>query len=236
MDPALYFTLVLSGLHVATLLAVWGVFSLLFARGIGVRFQVAGGKAPDAELLRAAARETLAGQLGFALLVYFAVYPLWQARGGSMEAPLPGVVTTGLHLLVFILANDTIFYWAHRGLHTRYCFQRIHARHHRFRYVRGPVAEYAHPLENAANLVAFFAGPVLMGSPFPVVALWTVVRIFETVEAHSGYAFTASASRHAFHHLYASKGCLGSFFGIWDRLMGTDVQWRAWRKEQPTDL
>ena len=48
----------------------------------------------------------------------------------------------------------------------------------------------------------------------------------------AAYAFTRLASRHAFHHLYAAKGCLGSFFGIWDRIMGTDRQWRAWRREQ----
>jgi len=164
MDPQLAFTLVLSGLHLATLLAVWGVFAWLFVRSVAPARQVAGGKAPDPKLLSAATRETLVGQLAFALLVYFVVYPAWRAMGGRMDAPLDPL-QLAWHLPVFILANDTIFYWSHRGLHTRWWFQRVHARHHRFRYVRGPVAEYAHPLENAANFVAFFAGPVLLGSP-----------------------------------------------------------------------
>lgn len=231
MEPRLVFALVLTFLHLATLLAVWGVFSWLFRRGVAPERQVAGGRAPDAKLLRAATRETLTGQPLFALLLYFVVYPAWQAMGGQMDAPLEPLWLVLLHLLAFVLVNDTLFYWSHRGLHTRWWFQRVHARHHRFRYVRGPVAEYAHPLENAANFVAFFAGPVLLGSPFVVVAIWVVVRIFETFEAHSGYAFSASASRHAYHHLYASKGCYGSFFGFWDGLMGTDASWRQWRRE-----
>jgi sterol desaturase/sphingolipid hydroxylase (fatty acid hydroxylase superfamily) len=79
------------------------------------------------------------------------------------------------------------------------------------------------------NFVAFFAGPIAIASPFGIVAIWIVVRMFETVEAHSGYAFTGSSSRHAFHHLHAQRGCYGSFFSPWDRLMGTDKLWRQQR-------
>ena len=229
MEPQLAFALLVSALHTGTLLAVWGAASFMLRRNALPRFQVAAGKAPDPELSRLARREVLfQGQLLFPVLCYFAVYPAWAHAGGRMVGwdSLPQLA---LHLLLFILIEDTLFYWAHRLLHTRVLFRHIHARHHRFRHVRGFVAEYAHPLEDAVNFVAFFLGPILLGSPFAIVAVWIVVRMFETVEAHSGYAFSGSASRHAFHHLHAQRGCYGSFFSPWDKLLGTDRAWRAQR-------
>lgn len=229
MDARLRFTLAVSLLHSLTVLAAWGVFSWMFRRGIARRFQVGGGKSPSPELARWALRDLPVGHVLFPPLVYFTVYPLWVARGGSIDAgwePLPWLL---LHLLAFIAIEDTIFYWTHRLLHTRFLFRHVHAKHHRFRYVRVPATEFAHPLESAINFVALFAGPVWFGSPYPTVLVWMVVRMLETTEAHSGYAFTGVSSRHAFHHLHAQRGCYGSFLSPWDWLLGTDRKWREWR-------
>jgi 4-alpha-methyl-delta7-sterol-4alpha-methyl oxidase len=225
MDPRLYFTLTVSVLHTVTLLVGWGLASWMLRRGWLPAYQVASGQAPGSAQSRPAILEVLGGQIAFGLLAYLLVYPLWRANGGSF-APAASLLQMAGHLLVFILCEDTIFYWAHRGLHMRWWFRHVHARHHRFRYVRGFTAEYAHIAENWMNLVAFFAGPILLGSPFAIVALWIVVRMLETAEAHSGYAFSNSASRHAFHHLYPQRGCYGSFFSPWDRLLDTDRTWR----------
>ena len=226
------FTLLLAALHTLTLLALTGLFALLFRLGIARRFQVAGGNPPDAALYRSAQRELLIGHAAFGLVCYLAVYPLWIAAGGSMSASWPSPLTVPLHLLAFIAIEDKIFYWGHRALHTRWLFSHVHYRHHRFRMVRGHVAEYAHPLENVLNLVATFAGPIAFGTPLPVFALWIVLRMAETLEAHSGYAFTGVSSRHSFHHLHAQRGCYGSFFGPWDWLLGTDRLWREQRQAQ----
>lgn len=232
MPPQLGFALLLSALHTLTLFSLTALFGWLFRRGIGRRFQIAGGKAPDAALERAALREVVIGQAAFPLVCYFAVYPLWTMAGGSMAAGWPAALVVLLHLLAFIAVEDTIFYWGHRLLHTRWLFSHVHYRHHRFRIVRGHVAEYAHPLESLLNLIAFFAGPIALGSPLPVFAIWIVVRMAETVEAHSGYAFTGSSSRHSFHHLHAQRGCYGSFMSPWDRLLGSDRLWRQQRSTQ----
>ena len=232
MDPQLRFALVLGTLHTAALLAVWGVFAVLLRLGLAKRFQVAAGRASNPALARRSHLELAVGQLGFVALVYAVVYPLWIRSGGQMGAAWPSALELALHLVAFILIQDTIFYWSHRTLHRPSLYRRIHARHHYFRYVRVPVAEFAHPVENAINFVAFFAGPVLLGSPFEFVAIWVVLRMIETTEAHSGYAFTTVSSRHAFHHMYAAKGCYGSFISPWDRVCGTDRQWRAWRRAQ----
>lgn len=231
LGDRLFFSLAVSGLHSLTLLSVWGLFAWMFHRGVARDRQVVGGKAPDRLLMQRAVREVALGQLGFIPMMYFVVHPLWQMGGGRFGAPAPGGLEVLWQLLVFVLVNDTLFYWSHRALHTRTLYKRVHGRHHRFRHVRGPSAEFAHPIENLANLIAFFAGPCLLGAHFTTLCIWVVIRMAETVEAHSGYAITNSASRHAFHHLYAAKGCYGSFFSPWDRLLGTDRHWQSWRRE-----
>lgn len=231
LPPQLRFALATAVLHTSTLLAVWAAASTFTRLGWFERFRVAAGKAPDTALSKKAIGEVLVGQLLFVVLVYFTVYPLWAAMGGRFVS-WSAWWQVPLQLLVFILVEDTIFYFAHRALHIRWLFTNVHARHHRFRHVRTYVAEFAHPLENAMNFVAFFLGPILLGSPFAIVMVWMVVRTLETADAHSGYAFTRSASRHAFHHLHAQRGCYGSFFSPWDRLLGTDRAWRQQRREQ----
>jgi sterol desaturase/sphingolipid hydroxylase (fatty acid hydroxylase superfamily) len=149
-----------------------------------------------------------------------------------MDLPLPSVLEIAWQLGALILLQDTLFYWSHRLFHRPRLFRAFHAKHHTFRHVRGHSAEYTHPVESIVNLFAFMAPAILLKVHLLTFGIWVLVRIYETVAAHSGYAFTGIASRHAFHHLYAAKGCLGSFFGVWDRIMGTDRQWREWRREQ----
>ena len=104
--------------------------------------------------------------------------------------------------------------------------KRVHRVHHEFRTTAAWAAEYAHPVETTFNIIAMWAGPILLASPLPIILAWTVVRVFETVLAHSGYAFEGISSRHAFHHRHPTKGCYGSFWGPWDPLMGTDAAWK----------
>ncbi len=234
LDPdRMAFTLILVGLHEVLFVGCWFLFDDLLARNALDRWKVDGGQAPPTDLLEKATRQVAGGHVIFALTFPFVIYPLWTAMGGNMSAPWPGVWPALGHLVACILIQDTLFYWSHRTLHTRWLFRQVHREHHRFRHVRGITAEFSHPLEDTANVVSFFAPPILLATPMPVLAIWVAIRVFETVLAHSGFAFEGISSRHAFHHLHATKGCYGSFFGVWDRLMGTDRQWRAWRAEQP---
>ena len=140
MDPQLRFALIVSVLHTATLLAVWAAASAFARLGWFERYRVAAGKAPDAALSRKAIGEVLFGQLLFVALCYFVVYPLWVLAGGRFGA-WPAWWLWPIQLLVFVLAEDTVFYFAHRALHIRWLFSHVHARHHRFRHVRSYVAE-----------------------------------------------------------------------------------------------
>lgn len=227
MDPRLAFALILGGLHTLGLLGFTAIYTLMLKRNVAPAYQVAGGAAPSPELSRIATREVLLGQPIFGVLCYFIVYPLWTLMGGTMDGAVTPLMFAW-HFAVFVFVNDTLFYFSHRALHTRWLFKNVHVRHHRFRFVRGLVAEYAHPVEDFANFVAFVAGPILLGSPFPIVAAWVFLRMIETVDAHSGYTFTPWAKRHAFHHMYAARGCYGSFAGLWDRVLGTEQQFHEW--------
>jgi sterol desaturase/sphingolipid hydroxylase (fatty acid hydroxylase superfamily) len=230
MDPRLQFALILAFLHSLGLLGTTAIYTWMLKKKVAAKYLVAGGAAPGEELSRIATREVLLGQPIFGVLSYFIVWPLWTAMGGSMSAPF-SAWTFLWHFAVFVFVNDTLFYFSHRALHTRWLYKKVHVRHHRFRFVRGLVAEYAHPVEDFANFVAFVAGPILLGSPFPIFAAWVGLRMLETVDAHSGYAFTPWAKRHAFHHMYAARGCYGSFAGLWDRVLGTEKQFHEWNAQ-----
>jgi len=232
MDERWLFTAVVWGVHEVAFFATWAVFAMLFRYGIARRFQVAEGKAPPPELYRRAVIDVLFGHVLLLAITAFVLYPSWTWMGGRSGAPLPSVFEVLWQLAAFVLIQDTIFYWSHRALHIPRLFKAIHVKHHLFRHVRGHSSEFAHPVEGVANLVAFMLPAIVLGSHLLTFGIWVAIRVVETVEAHSGYAFTSLASRHAFHHLYAAKGCLGSFFGFWDRIMGTDRQWREWRKQQ----
>jgi len=226
------FTGVVWGVHELAFFATWAVFGLLFRYGVAKKFQVAGGKAPPDELLRRAAIEVLGGHVLLLFITAYVVYPAWAWMGGRLDLPLPSLFEISWQVLAMILLQDTIFYWSHRTLHRPALFRAIHVKHHTFRYVRGHAAEYSHPVESLANLVALMLPAIVLKVHLLTFAIWMLIRMVETVWAHSGYAFNGLASRHAFHHLYAAKGCLGSFFGVWDRIMGTDKQWREWRRDQ----
>jgi sterol desaturase/sphingolipid hydroxylase (fatty acid hydroxylase superfamily) len=229
---ALLFTLVLVGLHEGVFLATLLGFNHLLKTSALPRWEVDQGRVPPIELRQEATRQVARGHVLFAAIFPLVIYPLWVRMGGDLASGWPGLKVAAAHLLACILIQDTLFYWSHRTLHSKWLFRQVHRKHHRFRHVRGISAEFAHPVEDLANVVAFFAPPILLATPFPVFALWVAIRVFETMLAHSGFGFEGVSSRHAFHHLHATKGCYGSFFGLWDRLMGTDAAWREWRRGQ----
>ena len=50
--------------------------------------------------------------------------------------------------------------------------------------------EFSHPVEGAlGNLLPLITGPVLFNVPFSVFQLWVFLRVWKTMEAHSGYKY-----------------------------------------------
>jgi 4-alpha-methyl-delta7-sterol-4alpha-methyl oxidase len=58
----------------------------------------------------------------------------------------------------------------------------------------GLTSEYAHPAEILFLGFATIVGPAITGPHLITLWLWMVLRVLETVEAHSGYHFPWSLS------------------------------------------
>ena len=99
-------------------------------------------------------------------------------------------------IVVFMLVEDLLFYWAHRALHLSFIYPYVHKVHHQFRTSIGIASEYAHPVEFLfSNVIPFVAGPTLCRAHYFTIFMWTILRIGETVDGHSGYEFPWSPYR-----------------------------------------
>jgi sterol desaturase/sphingolipid hydroxylase (fatty acid hydroxylase superfamily) len=108
----------------------------------------------------------------------------------------------------------------------------VHYKHHQALAPTGLTAEYAHPVEEIfCNTVTTFIGPCLLPGHGAVVVVFLALRIWNTVEAHSGYdlpwsvfklqPMNGGARRHDYHHSHYD-GNYGGIFSFWDKVMGTD--------------
>ncbi|KAJ1926297.1 C-4 sterol methyl oxidase [Tieghemiomyces parasiticus] len=166
------------------------------------------------------------------------------------EVPFPAWTQMALQIAIFMVFEDAFHYWSHRALHYGPLYRYIHKQHHEFSAPFGLTAEYAHPLEILILGMGTIGGPLLWVLAtgdlhiFTVLA-WIVVRLFQTVDSHSGYDFPWSlrhwlpfwsgAEHHDYHHM-AFVNNYSTSFRWWDYLCGTDLKYRAWRKEHDHKL
>ena len=160
-------------------------------------------------------------------------------HSASLES-FPSTASVLAHVLVFALVEDALFYIGHRTLHTvPFLYTNVHKVHHRWVQSVSIAAEATHPLEFViCNIVPFAAGPILTGAHLSLLYVWTVVRIAETVSHHAGYSFPTdvfdltsiqcNTLPHDLHHthgggLAATSGNYGTFFRIWDTVLGTQM-------------
>lgn len=154
------------------------------------------------------------------------IYTDWNAYGG-----VPYLL---LSFFIYLIVQDTFYYWAHRLMHHPRLFRWMHAGHHKSRQPT-PFASFAFdPAE--ALLTAWvlpalvFVVPIHIGLVIALLTLMTVTAIMN----HSGWEMLParfvhgrigrhliSATHHSYHHLRFDKN-YGLYFRFWDRLMGTD--------------
>ncbi|XP_020101158.1 methylsterol monooxygenase 2-1-like [Ananas comosus] len=165
-------------------------------------------------------------------------YPAFKFMGLKSSVPLPPWTVVLSQILFYFILEDFVFYWGHRILHTKWLYQHIHSIHHEYATPFGLTSEYAHPAEILFLGFATVVGPALTGPHLLTLWLWVVLRVLETVEAHSGYHFPWSPSNflplyggadfHDYHHrlLYTKSGNYSSTFVYMDWLFGTDKGYR----------
>lgn len=183
------------------------------------------------ETLKKVLKVALINQL-FTLPFSLAIFGLRAKYDHSLR--LPGYFEECTQILFFIFCEDFVFYCTHRLLHQGFLYKTVHKKHHEFNVTISLAAEYAHPIEYAlGNSLPVAAGPLLYGqSKVHLITwfTWVFYRTMNTGEGHSGYnipwtpfriiPFSSTSTFHDFHHL-KNQGNFGSFFVIWDTLLGT---------------
>lgn len=147
-------------------------------------------------------------------------------------------------LYASLLIEDTCHYFAHRALHHRSLYW-IHKMHHTFTSPFPLAAEYAHPIETVVLGIGFFIPFLFFFNHIYFFWAWLFVRMFETIEVHSGYEcswlsylnpmhllpFYGGAPFHDYHHKTFTNN-YASTFTHWDRLFGTSDKFFHPQKSQ----
>jgi len=138
-----------------------------------------------------------------------------------------------LSVMAAVLIHDTYFYWAHRLMHHKLLFKRVHLVHHQSKNPT-PWASFSfHPTE--AFLEVLILPLVLFTLPISPWALFTFLNymVVMNVWGHLGYellprsfprtfpwSLSLTSTHHNMHH--SKNNCnYGFYFSVWDRLCGT---------------
>jgi sterol desaturase/sphingolipid hydroxylase (fatty acid hydroxylase superfamily) len=102
---------------------------------------------------------------------------------------------------------------------------------------------YAHPFEvTIGNVFPLMFSTMILKHRMHAITLvaWTVMRLIETKDAHSGYEFpfsmfraipfTSGAPFHNYHHL-KNIGNYATFTWVWDYIFGTSKQYDEYVKK-----
>ncbi|OCH85077.1 C4-methyl sterol oxidase [Obba rivulosa] len=171
-------------------------------------------------------------------------HPMAEAFGMSTwEVPFPSWTTLLPQVALFFVFEDVFHFFAHQALHWGPLYKHIHKIHHKYSAPFGLAAEYAHPAEVAILGTGTIGGPLLYCAfrhdlHIVAVYIWITLRLFQAVDAHSGYDFPWSlqhilpfwsgAEHHDFHHM-AFVNNFSTSFRWCDWLFGTDDRYRAYR-------
>jgi methylsterol monooxygenase len=160
-----------------------------------------------------------------------------QYVGLSTSVPFPSLYKMAFQISVFFVLEDAWHYWTHRAMHWGPLYRGIHKIHHQYSAPFGLAAEYASPIE------VMVLGFGTVGVPFLWCAitkdlhiltmyLWIVFRLFQAIDAHSGYEFPwslhhfipfwAGAEHHDVHH-ERFIGNYASSFRWWDYFLDTEA-------------
>ncbi|EJD00388.1 uncharacterized protein FOMMEDRAFT_159067 [Fomitiporia mediterranea MF3/22] len=173
-------------------------------------------------------------------------HPLAEALGMSTwQVPFPDWRTMAGQVALFFVLEDATHYVLHRCLHYGPLYRHIHKLHHKYSAPFGLAAEYAHPAEVFILGIGTIGGPLLYcylthSLHIATVYVWIILRLFQAIDAHSGYDFPCSlqhiipfwsgADHHDFHHMAFVNNYSTSFRWL-DFIFGTDDKYHEYKQK-----
>jgi methylsterol monooxygenase len=177
---------------------------------------------------------TIKHQISLTLSLPLLYYLLNYFGHVSVRASIPSLFTITWQIIIFVLSEDFVFFWTHYLFHTRWLYKHIHKKHHIFKQPTGVVFVLADPWESLLqNQLAVWIAPILLEEKHLfTICLWIFIRVYQTINAHSGYDLPyisaqyyfpwllSGTLQHDYHHQHAKMN-YGSFLTLWDRFMNT---------------
>ncbi|KAH8889845.1 C-4 sterol methyl oxidase [Thozetella sp. PMI_491] len=177
-------------------------------------------------------------------------HPVATYLGMEFGVPFPPIWKMAMQIAIFFILEDAWHYWFHRGLHYGPLYKAIHKLHHTYSAPFGLAAEYASPIEVMLLGIGIVGCPVLWVSftgdlHLLTMYMWIVLRLFQAIDAHSGYDFPwslrrflpfwAGADHHDMHH-ERFIGNYASSFRWWDYCLDTEAGEEASKKRREKKL
>jgi lathosterol oxidase len=141
-----------------------------------------------------------------------------------------------LSILIFLILQDTYYYWLHRWMHRPKVYKYFHLIHHKSVHTSVFTAFSFHPLETI--LQALFLPIIILIFPIHFYALLVTLLIMTVTSTinHAGIEVYPSgkfgdwfkkwiigATHHDFHHRKFNYN-YGLYFTFWDRIMQTELE------------
>eukprot|EP01080_Neovahlkampfia_damariscottae_P003256 gene3256-5699_t len=158
-----------------------------------------------------------------------------QTGAFSILLPLPTLGRFVVDIFICMILDDLFFYIGHRLFHTKFLYKQFHSKHHEARYTVSIASEFFHPVEYIIGIVLpVFLPPLILKSHMITYLSFLAIKLYETTFAHCGYdfgPFFPNAREHSYHHSHF-ENCYGSFFNIWDRLLGTNAKFLKYEESR----
>lgn len=115
----------------------------------------------------------------------------------TYQVPFPALKTMLGQIALFFIFEDAWHFFSHQALHYGPLYKHIHKIHHKYSAPFGLAAEYAHPLEVLILGMGTIGGPLLycyvtQNLHIFTVYAWVTLRLFQAIDAHSGYGTLSS--------------------------------------------
>lgn len=200
------------------------------------QFKIQNAKMPTAQEQWKCAALVLLSHFTIELPQIWLFHPIAMMFGLDFGVPFPPVLKMAYQIAVFFVLEDAYHYWMHRFLHWGPMYRHVHKMHHTYSAPFGLTAEYASPVEVMMLAQGTVGVPLLWcvvtgDLHILTMYIWIVLRLFQAIDAHSGYDFPWSMRNifpfwagSDFHDVHHEKfvGNYSSSFRWWDWMMNTE--------------